>query len=401
MLREDLNKKNREKDSLRDSISQTENRLEKGKAVIEEKEKTKEDKRNNIEEKIGKDVNIEKYIQDVSTKITNIENNYKKISELKDKVVEDYTKTNNKFIEDDTKLKELNNRIANEKNILDNLLQKENFLDIKSVKEAYVSEDKISFLKQEISSYNSTLTRLQGAIENLQNKKGDMDISEDEFKDISAEKENTEKILNEYTEDQIKKKQQLDDIKEKMQKLNDIIKKQDSLEHEYGILDNLDKLFKGKKFVEYVAISKLKYISREASKRLRDITNGNYAIEVNDDGKFIIRDYKNGGVERDASTLSGGETFLASLSLALALSAQVQLKGTAPLELFFLDEGFGTLDDELLDVVMSSLEKIHNDKLKIGIISHVESIKNRVPVKLIVTKAESGMSGSKVRIERS
>ena len=50
---------------------------------------------------------------------------------------------------------------------------------------------------------------------------------------------------------------------------------------------------------------------------------------------------------------------------------------------------------------MSSLEKIHNDKLKIGIISHVESIKNRVPVKLIVTKAESGVSGSKVRIERS
>lgn len=401
ILREEFNKKNREKESLRDAISKTENRLEKGKTVIEEQEKNREEKRNNIEEKIGKDIDIEKYIKEISTKITDIENNYKKISELKDKIIDDYTKSNNKFIQEDTKLKELNNRINNEKIILDNLLQKENFLDIKSVKEAYLPEDKISAIKQEINIYNITLTRLQGAIENLQNKKGDVDISEDEFKDISNEKENIEKILDEYTEEQIKKKQQLDDIKEKMKKLKDIIKKQDSLEHEYGILDNLDKLFKGKKFVEYVAISKLKYISREASKRLRDITNGNYAIEVNDDGKFIIRDYKNGGVERDASTLSGGETFLASLSLALALSAQVQLKGTAPLELFFLDEGFGTLDDELLDVVMTSLEKIHNDKLKIGIISHVESIKNRVPVKLIVTKAESGMNGSKVRIERS
>ena len=50
---------------------------------------------------------------------------------------------------------------------------------------------------------------------------------------------------------------------------------------------------------------------------------------------------------------------------------------------------------------MSSLEKIHNDKLKVGIISHVESIKNRVPVKLLITPAEAGMGGSKVKIERS
>ena len=122
---------------------------------------------------------------------------------------------------------------------------------------------------------------------------------------------------------------------------------------------------------------------------------------MDENGKFIIRDYKNGGAIRDASTLSGGETFLASLSLALALSAQIQLKGTAPLELFFLDEGFGTLDDNLLDVVMDSLERIHNDKLKVGIISHVESIKNRVPVKLIISPAECGNGGSKVKIERS
>ena len=85
--------------------------------------------------------------------------------------------------------------------------------------------------------------------------------------------------------------------------------------------------------------------------------------------------------------------------MALALSAQIQLKGTAPLELFFLDEGFGTLDDNLLEVVMSSLEMIHHDKLKVGIISHVESIKNRIPVKLIVTPAECGVGGSKVKIE--
>ena len=87
--------------------------------------------------------------------------------------------------------------------------------------------------------------------------------------------------------------------------------------------------------------------------------------------------------------------------MSLALSAQIQLKGTAPLELFFLDEGFGTLDDNLLDVVMSSLEEIHHEKLKIGIISHVEAIKDRIPVKLVVSPAQCGLGGSKVKIERN
>ena len=71
-------------------------------------------------------------------------------------------------------------------------------------------------------------------------------------------------------------------------------------------------------------------------------------------------DFKNGGIRRAVNTLSGGEVFLASLSLALALSAQIQLSSHASLELFFLDEGFGTLDDNLLDVVMEALENLHS-----------------------------------------
>ena len=83
----------------------------------------------------------------------------------------------------------------------------------------------------------------------------------------------------------------------------------------------------------------------------------------------------------------------------MSLSEEIQLKGTAPLELFFLDEGFGSLDENLLDVVMTSLERIHNEHLKVGIISHVESVKARVPVRLIVSPAQSGIRGSKVEIE--
>ena len=188
---------------------------------------------------------------------------------------------------------------------------------------------------------------------------------------------------------------------EKLAHKKELEKSRDVISHKLALQRDLEKLFRGKKFVEFVASNQLRYVSMEAGRRLKEITGGNYGLEVDQDSRFLIRDYKNGGAQRDASTLSGGETFVASLALALSLSSQIQLKGTAPLELFFLDEGFGTLDDNLLEVVMDSLEKIHNDRLSVGIISHVEAIKNRVPLKLIVTPAEAGMGGSKVKIEIS
>jgi exonuclease SbcC len=120
---------------------------------------------------------------------------------------------------------------------------------------------------------------------------------------------------------------------------------------------------------------------------------------VDSSGGFVIRDDANGGVRRPVSTLSGGETFLTSLALALALSAQIQLSGQYPLEFFFLDEGFGTLDPELLETVVEALEKLHIDSLTVGIISHVPELKSRLPRKLIVESAEPGGRGSRVYME--
>ncbi|MBQ9081177.1 MAG: hypothetical protein IJY26_00890, partial [Clostridia bacterium] len=96
-------------------------------------------------------------------------------------------------------------------------------------------------------------------------------------------------------------------------------------------------------------------------------------------------------------TLSGGETFLVSLSLALSLSTAIHQKSLRPIEFFFLDEGFGTLDEELVDTVMDSLEKLKNENFCIGIISHVGELKNRLENKITVIKAD-GEHGSSVRL---
>ncbi|MBD8496704.1 AAA family ATPase [Paenibacillus arenosi] len=164
-------------------------------------------------------------------------------------------------------------------------------------------------------------------------------------------------------------------------------------------LQQLQSVFRGNAFVEFVAEEQLMQVSRAASERLKLLTKQRYALEVDSGGGFVIRDDVNGGIRRPVSTLSGGETFLTSLALALALSAQIQLRGMYPLQFFFLDEGFGTLDPELLDTVITALEKLHHDKLSVGVISHVPELRARLSRKLVVTPAEQAGRGSRIGLE--
>lgn len=383
------------------SLNDTNQELAKINSTLEEKIKIKKESFIKIKNKVRDIDNIEEILRNIQREIKTIEDNYILAEKAKEEADKKYEECNSKLISIASKSRELYKRKDEEQQKLDLALKEEKFSTIEDVKDNLLEKSEIEALKVKIDNYNDSLLKVKGTIESISKKIGNRQLSHEQWTIIQKEKEEKEVKVKEFNEIKIKLQEELKSIEEKMIELKGLLKQKEELDHKLALLNDLDKLFKGKRFVEFVAATRLKYVSLEASKKLKEITNGNYGLEVDEDGRFIIRDYKNGGAERDASTLSGGETFLASLSLALALSAEIQLKGTAPLELFFLDEGFGTLDDNLLEVVMSSLERIHNDKLKVGIISHVESIKNRVPVKLLITPAEAGMGGSKVKIERS
>lgn len=163
--------------------------------------------------------------------------------------------------------------------------------------------------------------------------------------------------------------------------------------------EKLQRVFRGNTFVEFVAEEQMQQVCLAASKRLGNLSHGRYALEVDALGGFRIRDDGNGGIPRPVSSLSGGETFLTSLALALSLSEQIQLRGNVPLQFFFLDEGFGTLDPDLLDTVVTALEKLHMRRLSIGVISHVPEMRERLPRRLIVEPPEPSGRGSLVRME--
>lgn len=346
-------------------------------------------------------IDIKGLLEDLQLEIDYIEKAYLNLSEEKEKLEKAFNNMNQEVAVTKERVNSLNLRKENEEKKVNLALEEEGFKTILEVKEGILSKDEKEKLKTLIEEYDNNLIKVRANIELLIKKLNGKSLTEEEWTRVLQEKNNTEKELKEVEELKIRLVTENESIKKKLEEQRDILHIKAKQEHKLALLSDLEKLFKGKKFVEFIAANQLKYISIEASKKLKDITNGVYGLEVDENGKFIIRDYKNGGAKRDTSTLSGGETFLASLALALSLSSQIQLKGTAPLELFFLDEGFGTLDDNLLDVVMNSLERLHHERLSVGIISHVESIKNRVPVKLILTPAEAGIGGSKVKIERS
>lgn len=410
ILRTQLEESNKIKDELREKRDELKENYLSQKSLLDGKVEVYREKERMIKGALKglidealpiEKIDIKGLLEDLQLEIDYIEKAYLNLSEEKEKLEKAFNNMNQEMAVTKERVNSLNLRKENEEKKVNLALEEEGFKTILEVKGGILSKDEKEKLKILIEEYHNNFIKVRANIELLIKKLNGKSLTEEEWTRVLQEKNNTEKELKEVEEIKIRLVTESESIKKKLEEQRDILHIKAKQEHKLALLSDLEKLFKGKKFVEFIAANQLKYISIEASKKLKYITNGVYGLEVDENGKFIIRDYKNGGAERDASTLSGGETFLASLALALSLSSQIQLKGTAPLELFFLDEGFGTLDDNLLDVVMSSLERLHHERLSVGIISHVESIKNRVPVKLILTPAEAGIGGSKVKIERS
>jgi exonuclease SbcC len=108
------------------------------------------------------------------------------------------------------------------------------------------------------------------------------------------------------------------------------------------------------------------------------------ALEVNSDNQFMVRDRMNDGKLRSVDTLSGGQMFQASLSLALALADNIQSLTQAKQNFFFLDEGFGSLDKDSLQIVFETLKALRNENRIVGIISHVEDMQMEIDCHLKV-----------------
>ena len=279
------------------------------------------------------------------------------------------------------------------------LLEKYNFIDKEDVKKYYLKDSEKENLKKEIDEFNSNLTRVINILDETEKNINGRTLSDDQWQEIKDKKENLENSITKLNIDISDTEKSLVRKRENLIKIQEIDKQLVKVSKKLAVAEDIYTKLRTKDFVSFLVDKKLKNVVAMASQRLNKISNGRYQLTSDESSNFYVVDFFNEGKRRRTATLSGGETFVVSLCLALALSKQLQLKGKRPLEFFFLDEGFGSLDSKLLDKVMDSIENIRSEeKIKIGIITHLEELKLRVLKRIQVEKAIPGERGSKIKM---
>ncbi|PFR92652.1 exonuclease [Bacillus cereus] len=283
-------------------------------------------------------------------------------------------------------------------------LEQSGFIDQSTYKEAKLSDAEMDMLQKEIQSYYSSLEVLAKQIEELR-----AELKDKEYMDITALGEHIKDL--EINLDIIKEKRQraqnavtyISDLHENIRRIDEQIHEEEKAFQE---LVDLYEVMKGDNesrisFERYILIEYLEQIVQIANERLRKLSNGQFYLKRSE--RVEKRNRQSGlgldvydaytGQTRDVKTLSGGEKFNASLCLALGMADVIQAyEGGISIETMFIDEGFGSLDEESLTKAVDALIDLQKSGRFIGVISHVQELKNAMPAVLEVTKQKDGCS---------
>ncbi|SHS15864.1 chromosome partition ATPase protein [Mycobacteroides abscessus subsp. abscessus] len=289
-----------------------------------------------------------------------------------------------------------------EREVFKEKLEQQGFQNYKQYETAKRSEVELQQMETEITQYRESLRSATDRYTELEGQLKDVPMPHlQELTDLIDKMTQEIKEIDDQKSDLSFKKRENEQILETIYSLN---KEMKQMEEQYKIIGNLADISKGNNnlritFERYVLGSFLDDILLEANGRLQKMTSGRFQLlRKMDKSKgntqsglelLVIDSYT--GQERHVKTLSGGESFKASLSLALGLADVVQnYAGGVSLETMFIDEGFGTLDPESLDQAIEALIDIQSSGRLVGIISHVPELKERIDVRLEVVASQSG-----------
>ncbi len=206
------------------------------------------------------------------------------------------------------------------------------------------------------------------------------------FKDQEQKLAQLDRQLKGGNEQVAQTKGRVNQMSEKLIEKNKLLEKKEKLEKRARNLKIISKLFKGAGFVKYASSIYLQQLCDHANIRFHRMTKNQLSLRLDENNNFGVIDYLNEGRSRSVKTLSGGQAFQASLCLALALAESVQANAKAEKNFFFIDEGFGTQDMESVNIVFDTLLNLQRENRIIGIISHVETLKEKIPIALTIEK---------------
>jgi len=288
----------------------------------------------------------------------------------------------------------LTERANAEEKKLQALVEKGGFLSAKEAKEFLSSFGEYLVAKARTEAFFNEYRALKARFADCHAEKF-QDFSLEKLQEVKTQESELDEARVALNGEIAVKKAQLERLKALRDKYLELKKQLDETRKKHALWEKLRSLTAKNKFMEFIASEYLQEVCLSASKTLLSLTGGRYFLRY--DKEFKVGDNRKSGQLRAVKTLSGGETFLVSLSLALSLSGAIFSKSLRPIEFFFLDEGFGTLDDKLVDTVMDVLSKL-SQNFAVGLISHVEELKRRIDNKILVIAANE-TRGSQISIE--
>ncbi|MBK7100150.1 MAG: hypothetical protein IPH58_20035 [Sphingobacteriales bacterium] len=240
--------------------------------------------------------------------------------------------------------------------------------------------------KNQIDSFNKQFEKLKNEIERQEKVLKDIVINDAALEQKEKELAESKLALDELTKKMNQTESELTRLRKEFQEKRELLLLQSRLQGRQENLKTIFGLMKGKGFVQYVSSIYLHQLCDNANIRFHRMTRNQLSLTINESGNFEVIDFLNEGRSRSVKTLSGGQAFQVSLSLALALAESVQANNQSQQNFFFIDEGFGTQDSESVNVVFDTLMQLQKENRIVGIISHVEELKERMPRALQITK---------------
>ena len=274
---------------------------------------------------------------------------------------------------------------------ISHLISESDYTSIDQIKDILIKKIDIETEKQKIQDFMKQLHGCENQLTMLKSEIKEREYSADDHLKLKEEVLKLSEVLTQKNRELGKKEGEIRKLIKDIEQQKEILNYLHNIELRAEDIKTLKQLFKGSGFVNYVSSVHLQNLCRAANDRFNKLVKQKMSLEITDDNNFQVRDFMNGGKVRSVKTLSGGQTFQAALSLALALADSIHKFTESSQNFFFLDEGFGSLDKESLDVVFVTLKSLRKENRIVGVISHVEEMQQEIDTHLrIVNNEETG-----------
>lgn len=347
------------------------------------------------------DIAIAKRVE-LTNKANELENSFKAAKNNYDSANEALTKASSNYDNAKKNYDNANQSFLDNSKAYNEAIKSQNFADELDYHTHLLSAEDLSRLNSEINSYKNELSSNKSLLEDTKKScEGKTRV------DITSLKESLDKVkleLDKTKQDITIANNEIDNNNSTKAAINKSFKKSEDLSNKAIRYKRLDDLLSGQvagsnklSFETFVQLEGFEKILQAANKRLYTLTNGQFEFKRHSEGnkdflKLNMLDSYT-GKERPVGNLSGGESFKASLSLAIGLSDSIShSSGGIELDTLFIDEGFGTLDEKSLRDSMALLKELSSGSKLVGIISHREDLKDNIKKHVIVTKNKTGGS---------